>query len=319
MFEHILLPLDGSSLAERVLPHAVTLSNAFESKVTLLRVVHKEDSENQHGMVNPMDWQMRKSTAEAYLQSVKKRLVDIGLDCEIHIAEGRPAVQIIGFAKNEAVDLVILSSHGSSGPSAWNINSTVQKVLLRAFMPVMIVRAYQEVQQDLEAVTYQRLFLPLDGSKRAECILPLAESICKLQNSKVFLTHIVEEPILPRQTPVTEEIKTLTDQLREINIEESKKYFSNIKSHFQEDNVEIILESSKEPTIAMHNIIDRENIDLVLLSAHGYSGENRWPYGKIALNFIAYGTTPLIIIQDLEENEIGKTLAEQYAEQSKGH
>ena len=81
----------------------------------------------------------------------------------------------------------------------------------------------------------------------------------------------------------------------------------------------MIIESSKEPTAALHNIIDRENIDLVLLSAHGYSGENRWPYGKIALNFIAYGTTPLIIIQDLEEDEIGKTLAEKYAEQSKGH
>lgn len=319
MFEHILLPLDGSSLAERVLPHAVTLSSAFGSKLTLLRIVHQEDRENQHRMVNPMDWQMRKSTADAYLQSVQKRLGERGLACDIHIDEGRPAEQIIKFAKEQDVNLIILSSHGSSGPSAWNINSTVQKVLLRAFMPVMIVRAYQETQPDLEAVTYERLFLPLDGSKRAECILPLAESICKPQKSKVFLAHIVEEPKLPRQTPVTKEIKSLITQLREINIKEAEKYFENIKNHFPMEDVESIIESSKEPTAALHNIIDRENIDLVLLSAHGYSGENRWPYGKIALNFIAYGTTPLIIIQDLEEDEIGKTLAEQYAEQSKGH
>jgi hypothetical protein len=69
----------------------------------------------------------------------------------------------------------------------------------------------------------------------------------------------------------------------------------------------------------LHEIIDRENIDLVLMSAHGYSGDNRWPYGKISLNFIAYGTTPIIIFQDLSKEEFGETLAEIYAEQSKGH
>lgn len=319
MFEHILLPLDGSKLAERVLPHAVTLSKTFKSKLTLIRVIYQEESAAQHGMINPMDWQMRKSEADAYLQSIQKRLRQVDLESEIEILEGRPAEQIVEYAHNEEVNFIILSSHGKSGPSAWNINSTVQKVLLRAFMPVMIIRAYREDLQELESVTYKRLFLPLDGSKRAECILPLAESISQLQNSKVLLTHIVEEPKLPRQTPVNEEVKSLTDKLREINIKEAENYIENIKKQFPPENVEIIIESSKQPTIALHNIIDRENVDLVLLSAHGYSGENRWPYGKIALNFIAYGTTPLIIIQDIDQNELGKTLAEQYAEQSKGH
>jgi hypothetical protein len=69
----------------------------------------------------------------------------------------------------------------------------------------------------------------------------------------------------------------------------------------------------------MHNIIDREQIDLVLLSAHGHSGESRWPYGKIALNFIIYGTTPLKIMQDLSPDEINKSLAEKFSEQIRGH
>jgi nucleotide-binding universal stress UspA family protein len=319
MFEHIVLPLDGSKLAESVLPHAVTLSKAFNSKLTLLRVVYQEEKANQHRMINPIEWQMRKSEADAYLQSVQKRLKGVDLESEIHVIEGRPAEQIIEFAKREHVELLILSSHGKSGPSAWNINSTVQKVLLRAFMPVMIIRAYQEEPSDLDGVSYKRLFLPMDGSKRSECILPLAESICKLQNSQVFLTHIVEEPKLPRQTPITEEVKTLIEKLLEINIEEAENYFSKILRQFPKGNVEIIIESSKDPTVTLHTLIDRKQIDLVLLSAHGYSGENQWPYGKIALNFIAYGTTPLIIIQDLKENEIEKTLAELYAEQSKGH
>jgi nucleotide-binding universal stress UspA family protein len=319
MLEHILLPLDGSLLAERVLPHAVTLSKAFDSQLTLLRVIYQPEEANQHGIVNPMDWQMRKSEAEAYLTSVQNQLDEIGKKSDIQILEGRPAEQIIEFAKNNDVDLIILSSHGKSGPSAWNINSTVQKVLLRAFMPVMIIRAYQEAYDGLEGLTYDRLFLPLDGSTRAECILPLTKSICEQQKSKIFFTHIIEEPKLPRQTPISDEVKSLLDQLREVNFKEAEKYFENIEDQFKENNVEFIIESSKQPTIALHNIIDREKIDLVLLSAHGYSGESRWPYGKIALNFISYGTTPLIIIQDLSEDEVGKTMAEKYAEQTKGH
>lgn len=319
MLEHILLPLDGSSLAERVLPHALALSEAFKSKLTLLRVVHQDNEAKQHGMVNPMDWQMRKSEAEAYVKSVQKQLQEVDVESEIQIVEGKPAQQIIEFAQDENVDMIILSSHGSSGISAWNINSTVQKVLLRAFMPVMIIRAYTEGYESLTGLKYDRIFIPLDGSRRAECVLPLAKSICEKQHSEVFLAHIVEEPKLPRQTPLSEEIESLIDELREINITDAEKYMKKIKDQFPIENVETIIESSKKPTTALHDIIDREKIDLVMLSAHGYSGENRWPYGKIALNFISYGTTPLIIIQDLSRHEVGKTLAEKYAEQSKGH
>jgi len=319
MLENILLPLDGSSLAEKVLPHAISISKAFNSKITLLRVVFQEKLANQHSIINPINWQMRKTEAEAYLKKVQEQLESVGIHSEVSAIEGRPAEQIIEFAKHKNIDMIIMSSHGNSGPSAWNINSTVQKVLLRAFMPLMIVRAYRESSENLKDITYERLFIPLDGSRRAECILPLAKSICESQDSKIFLTHIVEEPKLPRQTPLSDDVESLITRLRDINILEAEKYFSEIKDQFKNKNIEFIIESSRQPTVAMHNIIDREKIDLVLMSAHGYSGENRWPYGKIALNFIAYGTTPIIIVQDLSMDEIGKSLAEKYAEQSKGH
>jgi nucleotide-binding universal stress UspA family protein len=319
MFEHILLPLDGSSLAELVLPHAVALSEAFNSKLTLLRVVYKDNDEEQNNIVNPMAWQIKKSEAEAYLKSVHNHLAEVNVDSKIKIMEGKPAQQIIDFAQNEGVELIIMSSHGSSGVSAWNINSNVQKVLLRAFVPVMIIRAYQEQAGSLTGLKYQRLFLPLDGSKRAECILPMAKSICSAQDSKVFLTHIIEEPRLPRQTPVSDEVKNIIEQLKDLNFKEAKTYLAQLKEQFEPDRVETIIESSEKPSITMHNIIDREQIDLVMLSAHGYSGESRWPYGNIALSFIVYGTTPLIIMQDLSIEEVGKTLAEKFAEQLKGH
>jgi len=319
MFEHILLPLDGSALAERVIPHAAALAKAFDSRLTLLRVVHRKKKGNQQGMINPIDWQMRKSEAEAYLKAVQEHLADIELDGDVQIMEGNPAQQIIEHARHEKVDLIIISSHGSSGLSQWNINSVVQKVLLKAFMPVMIIRSYQKAHEEFEGLRYKRLLLPLDGSRRAECVLPLAKSISAAHESKIFLTHIVEEPKLPKQTPLSDDDRNMVSRLSEINTDESEKYLNSLADQFKDQDVEMIIESSNKPTIALHNIVDREKINLVLLSAHGYSGENRWPYGNIALNFIVYGTTPLLIIQDLSQDEIEKSLAEKYAQQSKGH
>lgn len=319
MFEHILLPLDGSSLAERVLPHAVALAQAFNSKLTLLRVVYQEEQADQHGVINPINWQMRKSEAEAYLKSIQESLREIEVKSDLIIREGRPAKEIIEFAHDEDVNLILLSSHGRSGPSEWNINSVVQKVLLRAFMPVMIVRAYRESQIELTGLTYDRIFVPMDLSTRAECVLPLARSIGSIYGSEIILAHIVEEPKLPRRTPLNDEDRILVEKITQKNTAAAKKYFRELNNRISMPKVKTIIQSSQEPTVALHNLIDREDIDLVLLSAHGYSGEARWPYGTIALNFIAYGTNPLIIIQDLSEDEVIKTMAEKYAEQTKGH
>ncbi len=319
MFDHILLPLDGSALAECVLPHAVALAKAFKSRLTLLRVVFPKKSENQQSIVNPMDWQMLKSEADAYLKSVQLRLDDVGVQSEICVMEGNPAQQIIDYTRDEKVDLIVMSSHGKGGLSEWNINSVVQKVLYRAFVPVMLIRAYHASPEPLEGLTYDRILLPLDGSKRAECSLPLAKSIGAVQHAKIYLTHIVEEPILPNQTPLSKEDRDLIKRLTEIKVNEAERYLSMIKEQFDEIDIQTIIETSSKTNIALHDIVERDEIDLVLMSAHGYSGENRWPYGNITLNFIAYGTTPLIIIQDLSEDEIAKTLAEKYAKQSKGH
>lgn len=319
MFEHILLPLDGSMLAEGVLPHAVALAQAFHSRLTLLQVVFVRKNNNRRGMVNPMEWQMLKTEAEAYLKTVQERLADVSVESEIRVEEGNPAQQIIDYARKEDVKLIIMSSHGRGGLSEWNINSVVQKVLYRAFVPVMIVRAYRSSADKLTGLTYNRILLPLDGSKRAECSLPIAKSIASVQDAKVLLTHIIVEPMLPRQTPLGEEDRKLIQRLTDININETERYFDSLQNQFEGEDLETIIEKSSKPTAALHDIVARQKIDLVILSAHGYSGENRWPYGNITLNFITYGTTPLIIIQDLTEDEIAKSLAEKYAEQSKGH
>jgi nucleotide-binding universal stress UspA family protein len=100
-------------------------------------------------MIDPVDWQIRKAEAESYLSGVAARLQNAGLQVSMHLYDGRPAEQIIEVAHSWSADLILISSHGQSGISPWNVSSVVQQVILRAHRSLMIIRAYQPVTEDL--------------------------------------------------------------------------------------------------------------------------------------------------------------------------
>ena len=318
MIDHILVPVDGSALAECVLPHAATLARAFEARITVLRVVEREPNGEGGRAVDPLNWHIRRAEAEAYVDEVVSRLQEIDLRAEKVLLEGSAAERIVAFAHNEGVDLIVISSHGQSGLSRWNINSVVQKVILRAFLPTLIVRAYQPVPAELTELHYNRLMVPLDGSQRAECVLPLSKAIARFHNCPLLLAHVVNRPEMPSRMPLTDEEIELVEQLMERNREKAAKYLDEVESRI-DSPVETRLTVGESTPVALHELVDQEEIDLVVLSAHGYSGEARWPYGSVALNFIAYGTTPLLIVQDISREELERTEAEIAAEESKGH
>lgn len=318
MFDHILVPLDGSSLAECVLPHTVALARTFGARVTFLRAVERGRATGLNRAIDPLSWHIRKVEAEAYLDEVIARLQAVDLRTDKVLLEGLAAERIIEFAHDQDVSLILLSSHGQSGLSEWNINSVVQKVILRAYMPVLIVRAYQPAISDLTGLRYRRLLVPLDGSQRAECVLPLASTLARFYDAQLLLAHVVSRPEVPRRTPLTQEEIGLADRLTELNRREAVKYLEDLRSRLLSD-VHIRLLISEDAAAALHELIVQENVDLVLLSAHGYTGQAKWPYGSVALNFIAYGTTPLLIMQDLPKDELERTQAEISAREHKGH
>lgn len=319
MFDHVLVPLDGSSLAECVLPHVVAVTKALDAEVTLLRAVDRRRAQAKSQAVDPLGWHMRKSEARSYLNDVAGRLQEAGLPVKQTIAQGDAAACIINYTREQDVDLIVISSHGESGLSEWNISSVVQKVILRAYTPTMIVRAYQPIPDaDWAALRYDRLLVPLDGSKRAEYILPWANHLAGFHHCKLLLTHVVNRPEVPRQAPLTKEETELVDRLTELNRQSGERYLEELRSRFSSEVATRLLVSERASE-TLHRLVEEEDVDVVLLTAHGYSGGAKWPYGSTALNFIAYGTRPLLIVQDISREEAEKTAAEKAASEYKGH
>jgi nucleotide-binding universal stress UspA family protein len=199
-------------------------------------------------------------------------LQDAGLKVSIHLYDGRPAEQIIEVAHSWGADLILMSSHGQSGISPWNVSSVMQQVILRVHRSMMIIRAYQPVTEDLMGLFYHKIFLPLDGSQRAEMPLTLAESLARAHNSEILAAHIVRQPELPRRTTASQEDLLLVSQLIERNRTEAAKYLEDLKSRI-EVPIQTKLEVSPSISRSLHQIANENNVDLTILSAHGYSGD----------------------------------------------
>lgn len=317
MLEHILVPLDGSALAENVLPHAVKMARSFHARVTLVRAIGQAHGADRGSFIDPLNWEMRKSEAEAYLEEIRARLAELDLQVDQVLLEGSAAERIIEFAQHKEVDLIVISSHGQSGLSGWNISSVVQKVILGAYTPALIVRAYRPVPDDLTGLRYRRVLVPLDGSQRAECVLSLAAALVRSRDSTMLLAHVVAKPEAPRRIAMTDEEHELVDRLTELNRQQAREYLESVANRLSVD-VEIHVLEGNTP-VALHKLVEVRDADLVVLNAHGYSGGAAWPYGSVALNFIAYGTTPLLIMQDIPKQEMEETEAEKVAQERKGH
>ncbi|MEW5719731.1 MAG: universal stress protein [Chloroflexota bacterium] len=318
MFNRILLPLDHSALAECVLPHSIAMARAFESQVTLLHVMETVHGAHWRRAMDPLNWQIRKTEMTTYLHDLGHHLRQAGVRAEMQILEGWGADQVIEFSRANQIPLIILSSHGQSGLSGWNVSSVVQKIVLRACTSIMIVRAYQPATPTVADLRYQRILVPMDGSQRAECILPVATTLARAYDAPIVLVHIVRRPEMPRRTPPPREDVELAERLVARNRTEAEQYMEDLRARLG-GNVETRVIVSDHVATTLHELVEQEQFDLVLLSAHGCSGQMRWPHGSVVSSFISYGTTPLFIMQDVLPERPAPTPAEVAARECGRH
>ena len=304
MYDSILAPLDGSNLAECVLPHAAAIAQSFNAEITLLRMLEKNQANSSAQFSDLLNWQISKTEVTRYLEKIKARFQESGIQVRSIVLEGLVAEGITNYAQTHGVKLIILSSHGHSGLTQWGISSNTQKIILSAPSSVLLIRAQHH---DLHTVEfsipqhYQRILVPLDGSHRAENVLPPITQIARFHNSQVHIVQVVRPPEMARHMPLSHEDIELSDRIVALNREEAKHYLEEVKSRSYLNGIAVQthLITSDNVNTTLHKLTEQEHIDLVTLSAHGYSGNHQWPYGSMVNNFIMFGKVSLLIVQDL--------------------
>jgi nucleotide-binding universal stress UspA family protein len=142
MFRNILVPLDGSALAEEILPRVKELAKLTGAKITLLSVVYAHTSADKfHGEDTSVRQVEAKEAAEKYLDGLKQSLTGEGFSVDTQIDYGHPAHEIMVFSEREDVDLIAMSSHGRSGLQRLAMGSVAEGVLRHATKPLFVIRA----------------------------------------------------------------------------------------------------------------------------------------------------------------------------------
>ena len=319
-FRHLLVPLDGSPLADAILPHALALAEVFSARITLLRVLEARPSPpGDH--VSPVEWELARAEAQRHLGELKAQLEAKHLSAAAELVEGRAAEQILLFAEQHDVDLIALSSHGEGGLSEWLLSSTIQKVVARTHRSLFIVPAYTYPEAPPGAPRFAKILLPLDCSPRAECTVPLATEIAAAHQSELILAHVVPEPELARRMPPSEEDLNLVAQLTQRNRATAEGYLQQLQDRLAAHGVRSATRVLVSPRRArsIRALAQQENVDLVLFSAHGRTGDPADRYGGIAARLLQECPRPVMIVQDLAHEIHPNSAAEEAARGRPGH
>ena len=193
MFRKILVPLDGSELAEGILPYVSQLARGLDGTLMLLLVADPHVLELAEGLVQARQEGEVPGEAREYVAGVAERLRAQGVRVETTIAVGRPAGEIVSVAKRQGCRLIAMSTHGRTALGRAILGSVTDKVVHSSHLPVLTItpeRAGAYSQAD--GAPLSRVLVPLDGSPLAETVLPFVKRLAGALSLEVTLVRVAQ-------------------------------------------------------------------------------------------------------------------------------
>ena len=290
MWKKILVPLDGSNLAELALPYAEELANAFKSEVILLHVSDPAESHYRH-------------MHELYVQEVAGRMKERIRRVSPVVVSGKSAEEIIGYAEKNKADLIIMTSHGRSGILSWATGSIASKLLQAATMPVLLVRAVKPKRKARREVLLNRILLPLDGSEAGEAAVEYIGEMMSRLESEVILLGAVSSGQHIRTVGGLDYIHYPQEQL-EIFKKEAQEYMDGVYRRLKrrKGTVKVAVKVGADDIgQEIIKFAEKERVNLIAISSHGHSGIEKWVFGSIANKVVQGSKAPVLVIKALGE------------------
>jgi nucleotide-binding universal stress UspA family protein len=292
---HILVPLDGSLLAEQALPYADAVGG-HRAKLTLLLVVPEGEAQRMllAGLVESAE------EAQAHYETALSRAARTWLgdrqDVHLEMATGDPAEEILRSADELAVDLIVMASHGRGALGRWTFGSVADRVVRSARLPVMVIRPHDAPVEIGTRPVIRQLVVPFDGSELAGRALPEAARLAARLAVPVRLVRVIEpsESIVtvPFESPFPDGFFEEMHQAARLDAERSLRQAAE---PLRAAGLAVAEEVLSGPAAA--TIIDATGPgDLIVLTSHGRSGVRRWLLGSVAEKLIRLGAGPTIVV-----------------------
>jgi nucleotide-binding universal stress UspA family protein len=302
MYKRMLVPLDGSELAEIVLPYAKELAGRLDLELVLLHICEQHGAESQFMCQSYIDHTAEIVKVQSRDVQAKTGLPEGGKTVEVSATTvtGHPAEEIISYAATNNIDLILLASHGRSGVRRWVLGSVADKVLRASPVPIWLVRAAIPEKIVYDAWPKRSYLVLLDGSKMAESVLPHVEALAKQRGAglvNIVLLRVVEEPFITADYPEPN-WKEHVQNIREHFKNEAESYLAGVRQRLSALGLKVTEKVLMgKPADEIIDYAQKNHPNLIIMATHGNSLASRWEYGNVA-DKVLYGvSSPVFIVR----------------------
>lgn len=300
MISTVLIPLDGSSVAEQAIPYAQALLPDAESGV-LLRVVPELDP-----LLTELMWTLEAASesaetaaARAELDRVKARLAGTRTRWTTDVVHGDPAAEILAAIRRHSIGLVAMTTHGRGALGRVTFGSVADRVSRASPIPVLLVRAHPD-ESPQTTVTIRRLVVPLDGSVLAEAALPVGVDRAKQLGIPVHLVRALNlaavlTPLVDGGGLLVSPSPEVYEQMTEAVEREARDYLTSVAARLEDEGASAtweVLEGS--PFFAIADAT--KTGDLLIATSHGRGGVLRWLMGSVAEKLVREAPVPVLLV-----------------------
>jgi nucleotide-binding universal stress UspA family protein len=296
MFKRILVPLDGSRLAECALQPALSVAALSGAEMILLNVpfvreIYPTSSAGYDGLVPGQMVDAPRDMIQEYLENLQARWSRSDVDIQTLIIDGDEASVIVETASAEDVDLIVMTTHGHTGLTRWVLGSVTERVLRDTPCPVLIMR---------NDVPVKNVLITLDGSSNAEQALEPGLAVARALGAAVRLLCVAETKRvdLVASAEIEEAVtigtsKPLADEHAALEL-----YLSLLCADRDWKGVDVSYEIiDGKPVAAILDYADTNACDLIVMATHGRTGLRRWLYGSVSGKVMRSAKGAMLIVR----------------------
>lgn len=292
----ILVPLDGSKVAECTLPYVENIAVKTNDEIVLVSVSPTGSPEASHLFQSYME-----HLNEQIEHRLKERWNAQETPVHLEVLAGKAAEEILRYADEKNVSLIVMSSRGLSARGPWSLGSVAGKVVRGTRKPLLLVRGQPGNATIQQERLVKRILVPLDGSPTGESAIPCTEMLAKAMDSEVVLFHVVRQPApwvgLEGGMPYTMSLEE----------EEGRKayaiaYLEKVGKPLEGKGINVTYRVGLGfPADEILDYAKANAVDLIAMSSHGRSGIRRWVLGSNTAKVLNSGDTAVLVVRAFKE------------------
>jgi nucleotide-binding universal stress UspA family protein len=296
MFEKILIPLDGSELAEAAIPYATNMAEQLEAEICLLHVCPPEHQSYVHMhqiYMNSILTGMRLKMKETWLSSKELKI-------QAEVIVGDPIKVIFDYVKLKGIDLISLTTHGNSGFKPWSMGNVADKIVRGSGIPTLLIRVKEKKDLELRKAIVQKILVPLDNSDASKACLPYAVELAKKLKAGLTIFSMAQTAYAQNLNSAGSGIGINWDAVDKASEQAADEYLVTIEEDLKNSGVQIDHRSILGIDAA-YEILEMEKkgmFDMVIMSTRGRSSIARWAFGSVAEKVLREGNLPILLIKE---------------------